>query len=304
MLRFIARRLAFMVVVALAIAFFVFLGMRMARNSTAGLPDYNLLRHSRAAIRQTRQYMEQAVHGDFGTVSRGQRTVEVRELLRETYPKSLGLLGAALVLAVVLGVLAGTLAALRQRSPLAFVLLTLTVLGISTPTFFAALLLQIANVKSLQTFSFRLAYTGGFGWDWRHILLPALVLAARPLAYVTRVTFITLTGVLQQDYIRTAWAKGLSLRQVLTRHALRNTAVPVLTAAGISLRFSLGSLPVVEYFFDWPGLGVRLLEAIRLGQTELVVTLALALGLTFLGINLLLDIAYRLIDARLRESPV
>ena len=163
------------------------------------------------------------------------------------------------------------------------------------------MLLQIANIKSLQMFQFRLAFTGGFGWDWRHMLFPSLVLAARPLAYITRVAFITLSTVLREDYIRTAWAKGLSLRQVLNGHALRNAAVPVLTAAGISLRFSLGSLPVVEYFFGWPGLGNRLLEAIRAGQTNVVVTLALALGLTFLGINLLLDIAYRFIDPRLRE---
>jgi len=301
MFRFIARRLAFILVVALAIIFFVFMGMRMARNSTVALPDYDVLRHARAAVRETRQYVEQVVHGDFGIVRQGRRNVEVREILRETYPKSLGLLGASLLLAVALGLIAGTLAALRQHSPFSFLILTLTVLGISTPTFFAAMLLQIANIKSLQMFQFRLAFTAGFGWDWRHMLFPSLVLAARPLAYITRVAFVTLSTVLREDYIRTAWAKGLSPRQVLNGHALRNAAVPVLTAAGISLRFSLGSLPVVEYFFDWPGLGNRLLEAIRAGQTNVVVTLALALGLTFLGINLLLDIAYRFIDPRLRE---
>lgn len=301
MFRFIARRLAFIVIVALAIIFFVFVGMRMARNSAVALPDYDVLRHARAAVRETRQYVEQVVHGDFGIVRQGRRNVEVREILRETYPKSLGLLGASLLLALVLGLIAGTLAALRQHSPFSFLILTLTVLGISTPTFFAAMLLQIANIKSLQMFQFRLAFTAGFGWDWRHMLFPSLVLAARPLAYITRVAFVTLSTVLREDYIRTAWAKGLSPRQVLNGHALRNAAVPVLTAAGISLRFSLGSLPVVEYFFDWPGLGNRLLEAIRAGQTNVVVTLALALGLTFLGINLLLDIAYRFIDPRLRE---
>jgi peptide/nickel transport system permease protein len=301
MLRFIVRRLAFMIVVALAIVFFVFLGMRMARNSTAGLPDYDIGRHARGAIRDTQGYLEDALTGDFGTVRRGQRDIEVREVLAQTYPKSLGLLGAALLLAAVLGVVIGTVAAIRQRSTLAFALLTLTILGVSTPTFFAAMLLQVANVKSLQMYQFRLAYSAGFGWDWRHMLFPSLVLAARPLAYVTRVAFLSLSQVLQEDYIRTAWAKGLSLRQVLNRHAWRNAAVPALTAAGISLRFSLGSLPVVEYFFDWPGLGERLLQGVRQGQTDMVVTLALALGLTFLGINLVLDIAYRIIDPRLRE---
>jgi ABC-type dipeptide/oligopeptide/nickel transport system permease component len=301
MFRFIARRLGFMAIVALAIVFFVFLGMRMARNSSAALPDFDMLRHTRAAVGETRQFVQGAVHGDFGMTQQGRRTVEVREVLADTYPKSLGLLGAALLLSVVLGLIVGTVAALRERSPLVFALLTLTVLGISTPTFFAAMLLQVANVKSLQSMNLRLAFSGGFGWDWQHMLFPSLVLAARPLAYVTRVAFITLSNVLKEDYIRTAWAKGLNLRQVFNRHALRNGAVPVLTAAGISLRFSLGSLPVVEYFFNWPGVGNRLLEAIRSGQTNLVATLALALGLTFLGINLLLDVAYRVIDPRIRE---
>lgn len=301
MFRFIARRLGFMAIVAVAIVFFVFLGMRMARNSTAALPDFDMLRHTRVAIAETRDFVTEAVRGNFGTTVQGRRTLEVRDVLVATYPKSLGLLAAALLLAAGLGLIIGTVAALRERSPLVFLLLTLTVLGISTPTFFAAMLLQVANIKSLQSMNLRLAFSGGFGWDWQHMLFPSLVLAARPLAYVTRVAFITLSNVLKEDYIRTAWAKGLGLRQVFNRHALRNGAVPVLTAVGISLRFSLGSLPVVEYFFNWPGLGNRLLEAIGAGQTNLVATLALALGLTFLGINLLLDVTYRIIDPRIRE---
>jgi peptide/nickel transport system permease protein len=89
---------------------------------------------------------------------------------------------------------------------------------------------------------------------------------------------------------------------VLHHHTFRNIAVPVLTAMGVSLRFALASLPVVEFFFGWPGLGNRLLSAIQTGQTSLVVTLAVALGLTFILVNLLLDIAYRFIDPRLQET--
>jgi len=301
MLRFIVRRLAFAVVVSIAIVFFVFLGMRMSRNSTIALPDFNMRRHVHGTIEDTQRYLDGALEGDFGTAIQGRREVQVSEVLRATYPRSLGLLGVSLLIAVVLGLLFGTFAALREHSPLVFVLLTVTVLGISTPTFFAAMLLQMGNVWTLQNLQFRLAYSGGFGWDWRHLLFPSLVLAARPLAYVTRVSLISLSGVLREDFIRTAHSKGLSVRQVVNRHALRNAAVPVLTAAGISLRFALGSLPVVEYFFDWPGMGSRLLDAVRVGETDLVVTLALALGLTFLGVNLLLDIAYRIIDPRMRD---
>jgi peptide/nickel transport system permease protein len=180
--------------------------------------------------------------------------------------------------------------------------LSLTILGISIPSFFAALLLQLGETQWVRTFGFPLVTVGGFGWDWQHMLLPALVLAARPIAYLTRATFLGLNGVMTQDYIRTAWAKGRSLRGVLYIHTFRNMAVPVLTAVGVSLRFALGSLPVVEFFFGWPGLGERLLSAINAGQTPVVVTLALALGLTFILVNALLDLSYRFIDPRLKET--
>jgi peptide/nickel transport system permease protein len=103
-----------------------------------------------------------------------------------------------------------------------------------------------------------------------------------------------------QDFVRTAWAKGLSPRRIWADHVLPNAGVSILTAIGLSVRFSLGSLPVVEYFFGWPGLGATLLTAIRARQLNLVVTLALALGVTFMLVNLALDLAYRWMDPRLR----
>jgi peptide/nickel transport system permease protein len=142
----------------------------------------------------------------------------------------------------------------------------------------------------------------GFGWDFDHMLLPVLVLVARPLAYLTRSSFISVGRVMEEDFIRTAHSKGLRMMDVVNVHALRNVAVPVLTAVGVSLRFSLGVLPIVEFFFVWPGMGLRMLEAIQLRQTVTVVTLAVALGFTFLAINLLLDVVYRIVDPRLREA--
>jgi peptide/nickel transport system permease protein len=194
------------------------------------------------------------------------------------------------------------LAAWSKRVPLALPILTLTVLGISTPSFFAALLLQIGDIQWTKFYGASWLASGGLGWDVRHMLLPTLVLAARPIAYLTRATFLGLNRVLGEDYIRTAWAKGLSPRRVFFDHALRNVAVPVLTAIGVSLRFALSSLPVVELFFGWPGLGERLLAAINARQTPLVVALALALGLTFVLVNIALDITYRFIDPRVQES--
>ena len=142
----------------------------------------------------------------------------------------------------------------------------------------------------------------GYGWDVDHLLLPVLVLAARPLAYLTRSSFISLGHVMREDYIRTAYAKGAARWRAVLFHGVKNMAVPVLTAVGVSIRFSLSSLPVVEMFFSWPGMGYRLLTAINERQTDLVVAFAFALGLTFLLINLLLDVVYRIVDPRIREE--
>jgi peptide/nickel transport system permease protein len=304
MVRFVLRRLGFMVPIALGIIFFCFLGLEMTQNSTAHRASYNIPRFVDLAWRDTVTYLRQAAHGDLGLAWQGQgrirRAVPVQQMLADTYPKSLGLLALALAVATGFGVLGGLFGALRERSSLTSVVMTATVLGVSTPSFFTALLLQIAEIRFYNRAGFRLVPVAGFGWD-AHMLLPSLVLSARPLAHIARVTLVTMREVLDQDYVRTALAKGLPNPAIWGRHALRNAAVPILTGVGVSLRFSLSSLPVVEYFFNWPGLGATLLDGIRTRQSSLVVTLALALGLTFMALNLLLDVCYRLIDPRFRQ---
>ncbi len=143
--------------------------------------------------------------------------------------------------------------------------------------------------------------SAGFGWDAR-IILPALVLAARPMAQVMQVTYTTLTDILQQEYIRAARARGIPGKLVILRHAFRNALIPILTTLGTSLRFSLASLPIIEGFFNWRGLGWNLLKAIQSNQAVFVTDLILALGLFFLVINLVLELLYRRIDPRLRRG--
>ena len=291
MLRFIGRRILFILLVYLLIVFFAHLGMRMIRNSESARPEYDLIQHGKRAWQDTRDFL--------ASLWRGQPAPET---VRQAYGNSMGLLLVALAGATAGGLCVGCAAALIRRDRWVLLLLTLTILGISIPSFFAALLLQVGELRYLATFGRRLVSMAGFGWDLEHMLMPALVLAARPLAYLTRATFISLRHVMDEDYMRTAFSKGLSLRQGVIGHALRNMAVPVLTAIGVSVRFSLSTLPVVEFFFAWPGMGRRLLEAIDERQIALVVALASALGLTLLGVNLLLDILYRLIDPRMREG--
>lgn len=300
MIRFIFRRLFFLILTAVLIVFFVHLGMRMAANSTSAVPNFDLSSQAATAWSQTRAYLRLVPTGSFGVINQNGNLLSVRSLVLRSYLNSMGLLLSALAAAALLGGIVGALLALTRLRRLTTPVLTLTVLGVSTPSFFAALLLQQGEIFFLRETGFRLVRVAGFGWSFEYMLLPLLVLMARPLAYLTRAVYLNLRRVMGEDYIRTARSKGLSFAKIVNAHAVRNVAVPVLTALGVSLRFSLGSLPIVEIFFGWPGLGQTLLAAVDARQTVLAVTLALALGLTILGTNLLLDIIYRLIDPRLR----
>jgi peptide/nickel transport system permease protein len=301
MLRFISRRLFFIALVVLLIIFAAHLGMRMKTNSTARQPNYDLVHLVKQAWGDTGDYLSGAAAGNFGYVMMQSGPVSMRSILFEAYRNSMGLLLVALAVAIFLGLSAGAFAAQTKRKMVVLPLLLLTILGISTPSFFAGLLLRQGELLYVRVYGHPLVSMAGLGWDFQHMLLPVLVLAARPLAYLTRASFIAFDRILGEDFIRTAYSKGLSQRQTITVHALRNIAIPVLTAVGVSMRFSLSSLPVVEFLFAWPGLGLRMLEGINGHNTALVVTLAAAIGLTFLLVNLALDISYRFIDPRVRE---
>ena len=295
------RRLLSMLLICLAIVFFCALGLRLMRHT----PGRDLPHLVAEAATDTAYYLRRFLSGDLGTtyraVGRRRIAVPVSSVLADTYVKSMGLLLVSLVAASVVGVTAGIVGAVWEGSAFSLAVLTSTLLGVSLPTFFAALLLQVLEIAFYQRTGTRLVPVGGFGWD-THLVLPALVLAARPLAQIARITYLSLTEAAGQDYVRTARAKGLPNRAVWVDHILPNAAVPILTSLGVSLRFSLGSLPVVELFFSWPGLGASLLTAVRSQQTALVISSALALGLTFMGVNLLLELANRAVDPRLRAA--
>ncbi len=304
MLRFIGQRLLNIAITCVVIVFAVHLGMGMASNSDVLEPDFDVVERSSAAWDDMMTYFEGISAGELGTIQpENGPPILVKDILWESYRNSMGLLLIALLFAAALGFFLGGLAALSKRVPLSLPLLTVTIIGISIPSFFAGMLLQNLAIVYLRETGRHLVSVAGLGWDLDHMLFPLLVLGARPLAYLTRTSFLSLSRIMEADFIRTAYAKGLRhLRMVINIHALRNIAVPVLTAVGVSLRFSLTTLPVVEFFFAWPGIGLRLLEAINNRQTIVVVTLALALGITLLGVNLILDILYRLVDPRLQDD--
>jgi ABC-type dipeptide/oligopeptide/nickel transport system permease component len=300
------------------ILFFVHLGMRMAYASGRSVSETSragrLVHQVQVAWQDTLNTLERVGKGDLGQVRTAAGMVSINQMVGEAYVNSAGLLLVALLCATVGGLSIGVIAAVAtsgvrgtlssasagaaiQKTGAQF-LLFLTMLGVSTPAFFAGLLLQLGELKYLDLFGRRLVRMAGFGWDLEHMLMPVLVLSARPLAYLTRATFLALRQVLQEDYMRTALAKGLSLPYSVVWHAARNAAISVLTAIGVAVRFSLGALPVVEFFFAWPGLGRQLLQSIGAQQSSTVIALASALGLTFLLTNMLLDVLYRIVDPR------
>ena len=292
---FAAQRLLFGLVVLLAISFLSYMGLEMAR----GTPLRGALAH---ALQRTVFYLGRLSRGDLGMSAAGGVTralVPMSEIVADTLSKSAGLLAVSLIVATFVGVALGIWAAKHRHTGWSLVTLMTSIVGVSLPSFFAALLLQMALIRWTRTFGRPLLPVGGFGWDKR-IILPALVLAARPIAQIARVTSVSVGQFLDRDFVRTAYSKGLAERVVMNRHVIRNAAIPILTTAGVSLRFSLSSLPVVEFFFSWPGTGFTLLRAIARRDDDLTVTLVLCLGILFIGANLLLEIAYRLLDPRLR----
>jgi peptide/nickel transport system permease protein len=250
----------------------------------------------------TVDYLANLARGDLGaTASRypAAPTHAVTAELARALPRSLGLLLVALALAVLIGLPLGVGAGLRRETRFSGLLVFLSVLGISTPSYFAAMLLVWSVVWLYRTTGADFLPVYGFGWD-AHLVLPALVLAARPAANVMRLGYNALVDVLDADFVRTAYAKGLGPWVVLLRHVLRNAGVPLLTTVAVSLRFSLAILPIVEYIFNWPGVGQGLLDAIQTQDATTVVGMVLPLALLFVLVNLLLEVLYLIVDPRLR----
>jgi len=295
-LQVILRRLGSALLTLLVIAWLTLFGLTMAERGREGLPAEPLSAAGEALVR-TVTYVT-----DHPAVYYWHKyNPSAFELVATTFGHSAGLLLLSLGVAAVLGVPLGTAMALARRKGGASLVLLLSTLGMSTPSFLLAMLFWVVNIQIHRRLNVSVLPPTGFGWD-AHLVMPVLVLAARPLAQIAQVTYVSLSEVLGEDYIRTARAKGLPWRAVRNRHAMRNVLIPILTTLGTSLRFSLASLPVVEYFFSWPGVGLALLEAIELGMTSLVTDLIVSLGLLFLLINLALELIYPLVDPRLRDG--
>jgi len=201
---------------------------------------------------------------------------------------------AAIVAASLFGVLAGVGAATNRDSPLDLGLTVLSILGISTPSFFLGILFIYAFAVRLRLFPISGGPTA------TGIVLPALTLAASALGTIARFSRSSLLEVLGQDYVRTARAKGLRAGRVIGRHALRNALIPVVTITGLQFGFLLSGAVIVETVFNYPGLGWLLIQSIDARDYPVIQGLMLVFALEFLIINLAVDLLYSAIDPRIR----
>jgi peptide/nickel transport system permease protein len=238
------------------------------------------------------RFLKGALQGDFGqSVRHGESAFG---LVVERLPATFELAGAALLLALCLAIPAGIVSAMRRNSPVDYVATVAALFGQSLPTFWLGIMLIL--VFSVQ---FHWLPSSGRG-TLQHLILPAVTLGLFTTARITRLTRSGMLEVLNQDYIRTARAKGVSDPPVVWKHALKNAAIPIVTIVGIELGTLLGGSVITETIFAWPGVGRLSVQAIANRDYPVVQAAVFLLATTFVIVNLLVDVIYTYLDPRIR----
>jgi ABC-type dipeptide/oligopeptide/nickel transport system permease component len=243
---------------------------------------------------QYARFVSRAARGDLGYSYR--QGLPVVELITERLRATCELAFAGLAVAVLLGVPLGLIAAARHGSVLDTAAMTVALLGTSVPSFWLGLLLIIVFGVELGWLPI-----SGSG-TLKHLVMPAFVLGGFYAAQISRLTRTSLLEVLAQDFVRTAWAKGLAMRAVLLKHVLRNATLPVMTVLGMDFGRMLGGAVVVETIFAWPGMGRLAVQAVLGRDFPVVQGTAIMGAAIFLAVNLLIDLLYGWVDPRLRAS--
>jgi ABC-type dipeptide/oligopeptide/nickel transport system permease component len=243
-------------------------------------------------IVQYGQYLMDLAHGDLGTSLYAHRPVVT--IIAEQLPSTIGLALAAMLIATVLGAALGIVAAVKAGTWIDSAATTLSVTGVSVPIFWSGLLL-------IWLFSLRLGWlpaTGQGGLD--HLILPALALGLASSAAIARLVRASLLEVLDQDFVRTARAKGLREGMILFRHALKNALIPVVTIIGLQFGFLLGGTVVTETVFSRQGIGRLLVNSILWKDLPVVQGVVLLAGLVYTVVNITVDVTYAFLDPRIR----
>jgi ABC-type dipeptide/oligopeptide/nickel transport system permease component len=249
-------------------------------------------------------YIEQLAQGDLGTsIYNGQ---PVSQILRNTYPYTMRLALVAIMIEAVVGIGAGIVSAVKRYSFWDVLVTMSTSILVALPVFWLGIMLQYFFgiwLKDWTNGRFYLPISGASGPffpDWVHVILPAITLAAVSTAYAARIMRSQLLEVTNQDYVRTAFAKGLSSRAVLWNHAMKNALIPVVTFIGIDLGVMLSGAVLTETVYNWPGIGYTIFRAIRAQDYPVVVGGVIVILFAVMIINLLVDISYAFLDPRIR----
>lgn len=237
-------------------------------------------------------FVTDAVQGDFGDSIRAQRPAV--DMVLEALPATILLIGSSLIVAFGIGIPLGVLAAVRRGGLLDRGVLGVALIGQSVPAFWVGLLL-------ISVFAVRWGWfpTSGYG-GIEYLILPMCSLVLFVFAMITRVARISTIEILNEDYVRTARAKGLSQKTVVVKHAFKNALIPVVTVMGLQIGALLGGAIVTETVFAWPGIGRLAVSALAVRDWPVVRTIILIAALGLVLINLVVDIIYVIIDKRIR----
>ena len=242
-------------------------------------------------------FLTKAVQGNFGESIR-QRGQPAMGIVMNRYPATLQLAFLALAFSVVLATIFGVISAVKRYSMLDNVVMFLALIGQSVPNFWLGIMLILLFAVQLGV----LPSQGSGDGQLRYLILPMLTLAAPGLARLTRLVRSGMLEIMNQDYIRTARAKGLRDQRVIFGHALKNAAIPLVTVIGLDMGTLLGGAVVTEQIFAWPGVGLEVIMAINGRDFPVVQAAVFVVATSFVVINLLVDLAYTWLDPRVRLS--
>ncbi|MGZ9709567.1 glutathione ABC transporter permease GsiC [Glaciimonas sp. GNP009] len=304
MFPYVLKRLMGLIPTLLIVAVMVFMFVhllpgdpaRLVAGPEADLQTVQMIRHDLGLDKPIHQqflnYFGNALRGDFGHSLRTKRAVS-QEIAERFWPTFL-LTVTSMVWAVFFGLFIGIVSAVWRNKWPDRLGMTLAVSGISFPAFALGMLL-------MELFSVKLGWLPTIGADsWRHYILPSLTLGAAVAAVMARFTRASFVEILQEDFVRTARAKGLSETVVVLKHCLRNSLIPVVTMMGLQFGFLLGGSIVVEMVFNWPGMGRLLIDAVDMRDYPVIQAEILLFSLEFIFINLIVDVLYAVINPSIR----
>lgn len=316
MATYILRRLLVSIPILLGITLIVFLVasqmpgdavLAMISTETPQSEDLIRLRRGQLGLdlpvyEQYFRWLGQLLHGNLGySFQTGEPVIGI---LSARIPATLWLMGTALLIAVALGMAMGVVSALKQYSRVDYTFTFLGFAGVSIPDFFLGMVLVYALALAVPIFPTSGIATAGAPFSLldslRHLALPALALGLVRTATFMRYTRTSVLEVMNNDYVRTARAKGLRERLVITRHILRNALVPVVTVIGLTLPVLFGGSVIIEMIFQWPGIGLMFIGAVTARDSPVIMGYVLFSAVVVQACNLLTDIAYSFLDPRIR----